>query len=515
MSTSSDSPSSAANRSASEKRLYELWGELRDLRSIQEVLDWDQETHMPSKGVTSRAHVAGTLATLNHRATTSDEIWDVVAACAEEAEEGSVLEAQARVAKHQLGRARRIPEDLARAKAVARSKGTKAWQEARQAADFKLFEESLGELIHLSRQEAAALDPDGNAYDALMDRFEQGATEEELVPLFDSLVDELSPMIRAVVEEGRPVDESVMTGHFPMEKQRQLALHAATALGFDFEAGRLDPAAHPFCIGIAPSDVRLTWRWQEDDFRPGLFGVLHETGHGLYEQGLPADWHRTPLGSSVSLGIHESQSRLFENHVGRSRGFWRWLWPTVCDLFPDMKKLSVDEIWPALHTVKPSLIRVEADEGTYNLHVAIRFQIERALFRGDLEVADLPGAWDDAYEAQLGLRPKDAAEGVLQDIHWSQAIFGYFPTYTLGNLSASQLYEAASKDLGDPEEAMEKGEFEPLLQWMRDNIHSQGCRCEAGELIERSTGSPRSSDAMLAYLKDTTEAVYGASALSS
>lgn len=510
---SAPSPSTP-DPSAAQTRLYELWGELRDMRSIQEVLDWDQETYMPKKGIGSRALVAGTLAALSHRAMTSDELWDAIEACGEEAEAGSDLEAEVRVARRDISRARRIPEDLARAKAVARSKGTEAWQKARAAADFKLFEKELGVLVDLSKQEAAAVSPDGNPYDALMDRFEPGATEEELVPLFDSLVAELGPMIRAVVEDGRPVDESPVQGDFPVDSQRKLAMHAAAALGFDFDAGRLDATAHPFCIGIAPSDVRLTWRWQEDDLRPGLYGVLHETGHGLYEQGLPEHWHRRPLGNAVSLGIHESQSRLFENHVGRSRGFWRWLWPTVTELFPSMSGTDIDAIWPALHTVKPSLIRVEADEGTYNLHVAIRFGIERALFRGDLQVADLPGAWDDAYEQHLGLRPPSAADGILQDIHWSQAIFGYFPTYTLGNLSASQLYEAACDELGDQEEAMARGEFEPLLQWMRGKIHSQGRRYDAGELIERATGKPRSPDALLTYLKDTTAAVYGAVAAS-
>ena len=508
-SASPETASETAAPSKAEARLYELWGELRDLRSVQEVLDWDQETYMPKKGTASRALICGTIASLHHRALTSNELWDVIDACDEEAAEGSVLASQVRVARRTAGRARCIPESLARAKAVARSRGTEAWQRARAEADFSLFEDALVELVDLAKLEAAAVSPEGNPYDALIDRFEPGACEDELVPLFDSLVAELSPMIRAVVEDGRPVDESVVQGHFPFDAQRRLAHHAAAAIGFDFDAGRLDATAHPFCVGVTPSDVRLTWRWQEDDLRPGLYGVLHEAGHGVYEQGIPDAWHRTPIGTAVSLGIHESQSRLFENHVGRSRGFWRWLWPTLIEHFPSMASRSIDDLWPALHTVKPSLIRVEADEGTYNLHVAIRFQIERALFRGDLQVADLPGAWDDAYADLLGLRPQNAADGVLQDIHWSQAIFGYFPTYTLGNLAASQLYEAAGAELGDLEDAMARGEFQPLLQWMRKNIHSQASRYDAGELIERATGKPRSPDALLTYLKSTTEAVYG------
>ena len=404
-----------AQVSKHEARLYELWGEIRDLRSMQELLDWDQETYMPKKGAMSRSHICGTVASLKHRAVTSNELWDVIEACAQEAEPGSVLEAQAEAARKDAERARRIPEDLAKAKAIARSRGTIAWQKAREVSDFSLFEKELTELLDLAMQEAAALDPDGNPYDCLMDRFEPGATEEELVPLFDHLVAELTPMVRAAVESGKVVDETPVQGRFGIAQQLELATYAASALGLDLDAGRLDEAVHPFCVGLAPNDVRMTWRWQEDDFRPALYGVLHEAGHGLYEQGLPLDWHRTPLGTAVSLGIHESQSRLFENQVGRSKGFWRWLWPRFAELFPEKAaETNVDEMWPALHTVKPSMIRVEADEGTYNLHVAIRFQIERALFRKDLQVADLPAAWDDAYQKLLGARPSNACARCLR-----------------------------------------------------------------------------------------------------
>ncbi|MCG8458152.1 MAG: carboxypeptidase M32, partial [Holophagales bacterium] len=337
-----------------------------------------------------------------------------------------------------------------------------------------------------------------------------GATEAELVPLFDHLVAELVPLVREVVESGVTVDESPLQGHFPASRQEALARHAATALGFDFERGRLDLTVHPFCVGISSSDVRLTWRYQEDDLRPALYGVLHEAGHGLYEQGLPAEWHHQPVGDVVSLGLHESQSRLFENQVGRSRGFWTWLWPKFRQLFPEQaESTSVDAIWPALHTVKPSLVRVEADEGTYNLHVAIRFRLERALFSGDLDVEELPAAWDDLYEEILGIRAPSVRDGVLQDIHWSQAIFGYFPTYTRGNLNAAQLFAAAERDLGELEPAFARGEVAPLLAWMRERVHRWGSRYPAGELIQRATGRPRAADDLLAYLRAKTRAVYG------
>lgn len=497
-------------RSAHEERLYEIWGELRDLGSIQELVEWDQETYMPERGQSTRGSMCGTLAALRHRLMVSEELWETLGACAEEAQPGSDLEAQVRVARQDVERARRLPESLARALAEAKSRGTSAWQKARAADDFSLFEKELAELLLLTREEAATVAPGGNPYDALVDKFEPGATEEELVPLFEHLEKELVPLVRAVVESGRPVDESPVRGHFAPDRQEALARHAAEGIGFDFAAGRLDRTAHPFCVGLSPNDVRLTWRWQEDDLRPALYGVLHEAGHGLYEQGLPADWQRTPLGDSVSLGIHESQSRLFENQVGRSRGFWTWLWPKFQELFPEhAASTDIDALWPALHTVKPSLIRVEADEGTYNLHVAIRFRLERALFAGDLDVPDLPGAWDDLYEELLGIRAPSVADGVLQDIHWSQGIFGYFPTYTLGTMNAAQLYAAAQQDLGDLEAQFAEGETGRLLEWMREKVHRWGCRYTAGELIEKATGRPRSADDLLAYLRQTTEEVYG------
>jgi carboxypeptidase Taq len=283
----------------------------------------------------------------------------------------------------------------------------------------------------------------------------------------------------------------------------------ATAIGFDFSKGRLDTAAHPFCVGIDRADVRMTWRSQDDDFRPAFFGILHETGHGLYEQGMPEHWNRTPLGTATSLGIHESQSHLWENHVGRSRGFWRWAMPQYREAFPQAPVVEIDELRPLLHTVKPSLIRVDADEATYNLHIAIRFRVEQALLAGDLSVAELPGAWDDLYDEFLGIRPQNPAEGVLQDIHWSQGMFGYFPTYTLGTLAAAQIFAAAERASGDLEEAFAVGEFSPLLQWLRNNIHCHGARYTATELVPLATGGPLATDDLLAYLRQNIEETYG------
>lgn len=498
MSTSVSPASPPASRA--ELRLYELWGEIRDLGAAYDLLDWDQETFMPEGGLENRGKVGATMAGLKHRLMTAPELREVLDACAAEAAPGSVLEAQVRQARCEVDRSVKIPESLAKALAEARTRGTGAWQKARAAADFSLFERELGELVLLRKEQAACLAPGGRAYDAMLDVYERGSTEAALEPLFASLVAELKPLVQAVVDSGRKIDEAGVRGFFAKDAQRELGLHAAAGLGFDFSRGRLDVSAHPFCMGLSPGDVRMTWRLQEDDFRPALYGVLHETGHGLYEQGLPAKWERTPLGDSASLGIHESQSRLWENQVGRSRGFWRWLAPKFRQCFP-AHPYDWQQIWPALHTIEPSLIRVEADEGTYNLHIALRFELERKLLAGDVTVAELPGAWDDLYQDYLGLRATNAADGVLQDIHWSQGMFGYFPTYTLGTMTAAQLAKAAAAELGDLDELFAAGEMKQLLAWLRDRIHRHGAFHSAAELVEMATGRPLEAKDLLDDLR--------------
>lgn len=492
--------------------LLSLWAEIEDLGSASALLEWDQETQMPKKGQEGRGRALATLAGISHAKMTAPELSDALGACAEEAEPGSDLEALVRLARRDVARATRIPTALAKRMAEAQSRGLAAWQRARREDDFSLFAVELAELVAIKREIAGLLvdlTPTGNPYDALLDEYEPGSTEAQLTPLFASLRAELAPLVKGVAESGVRVDETPAQGVFPEAAQLAFGRRVAEAMGFDFDAGRIDLAAHPFCTGFNPRDVRLTWRYQEDDFRPALYGIMHEAGHGLYEQGLPAAWERSPLGKAVSLGVHESQSRLWENLVGRSRAFWEWALPLFHEHFPDKKDVGIDDLWPALHTVTPSLIRVEADEATYNLHVCARFEIEAALFRGDLEVPDLPEAWDARYEDLLGIRAPSVADGVLQDIHWSMGAFGYFPTYTLGNLMNSQLFARAAKDLGDLDALFAAGDFRPLLTWLRDNVHGQGSRWSAGELIERATGEPLSPEPFLTYIRQTTEAVYG------
>ncbi len=494
----------------------ERWAELEDLGSASALLSWDQETCMPPRGAAGRGRVLAALSGLRHRALVDPALAEALEAWAGEHAGDPVAEAQVREARRRIERARRVPEALARRLAELASRGLEAWRAAREADDFTLFQPVLEEILAAKREEAACLAPEGDPYEALMDEYEPGSQVAELEPLFRDLVAELQPLVRAVQESGPAVDEAPARGHFEPRVQEAFAREMAAAIGFDFEAGRLDASAHPFCTGIQPDDVRITWRWQEDDFRPALFGVLHEAGHGLYEQGLPRDWHRTPLGHAVSLGVHESQSRLWENLVGRSRGFWRFALPRFHAAFPDRREAApdVETLWPALNPVRPSLIRVEADPVTYNLHIALRFDLERALIAGDLEAADLPGAWDEGMERLLGLRPPSARDGVLQDIHWSMGAFGYFHTYTLGNLIASALLEAFAAEAGEPEEAWAAGDFAPLRDWLRERIHRHGSRFRVPELLEQALGGPLRAGPLLRYARGLVEEAYGLTGIS-
>jgi carboxypeptidase Taq len=496
-------------------RLLALWADIAALDRASSMLQWDQETYMPPKGQAGRGQVLAALAGLHHEKLTAPELTEAIEAAAAEAEPGSDLEAQVREARRAVVRATAVPEDLTRRIAEVESRALASWQEARTEADFSLFQPDLTETITLQKEVADAYVAAGiadNRYDALLDAYEPGMTEAQLTPLLGDLRAQLAPLIAAAADSGVVVDESCAKGSFPADDQLAFGRMVSAAIGYDFDAGRIDETAHPFSITLAPGDSRITWRWEDDDFRPGLFGIMHETGHAMYEQGLPEAWAGTPMGGAVSLGVHESQSRLWENLVGRSRSFWEWALPRFHETFPATRDVTLDQLWPALHTVTPSLIRVEADEATYNLHIVARYEIERAIMADEVAGGDLPELWDDTYEQLLGIRAPSVADGVLQDIHWSMGAFGYFPTYTLGNLINAQLFAAARADLGDLDEQFRRGEFAPLLQWLRENVHRHASRYPAPDLVERATDAPLSSEHFLTYIRSVTNEVYGLTA---
>jgi carboxypeptidase Taq len=483
------------------------------LASIQGLLEWDEQTKMPPAGGEYRAEQVAYLAGEIHRRQTTPQVGEWLEALvnsplADEphSETGTVI----REMHREYGRKTRLPQALVEELSRTSVLGQQTWIRARKADDFSQFQPILERTLDLKRQEAAALGYTATPYDALLEDYEPGATTAEVAVVLADLREALTPLVEAIVGSGRRADVEVLTRDFPVAAQEAFGRQAAEAIGFDFAAGRLDVTAHPFCGGAGPCDVRLTTRYNARDFGDGFFSIIHETGHGLYEQGLPSEHFGLPTGEAVSLGIHESQSRMWENQVARSRAFWKHMLPQAARAFsPTLAGVGVDEFYAAINDVRPSLIRVDADEVTYNLHILIRFELERAMIEGDLAAGDLPGAWREKYERYLGVVSPTDADGALQDVHWSAGLFGYFPTYTLGNLYAGQFFAQANADLGDLGESLGRGEFRPLLDWLRDKIHSQGRRYSASQLAVRVTGQPLSHDAWMGQMRAKYGELYG------
>lgn len=484
------------------------------LTTIDALVGWDERTKMPARGGPWRAEQAAELAALIHGRRTDPVQGERLAALAAgPLASGGTPDEQAtiRLLKHDFDKQARMPcrlvEELARTTVEAQQ----AWVAARAAASWPDLAPWLEKVFALKREQAACQRPDLDTYDALLDDYEPGGRWRAIAPKFADLRSRIVPLVQACVGASRRPDGSLLTDRpYPVAAQRQFVRDVAARIGFDFERGRLDTTDHPFCASLGPHDCRLTTRWDERSLPPALFGVLHEAGHGLYDQGLRSEWYGLPPGEAASLGIHESQSRLWENLVGRSRPFWQWGFPVAREAFPDaLSDADVDGVHEALLVVRPSFIRVEADEVTYNLHVMLRFDLERAVLLGDLAVADLPDAWDERFAQDFGIRPPDVAAGVIQDIHWSAGLIGYFPTYTLGNLHAAQLMAAARDRLGDLDLAFAAGEFRPLLDWLRREIHAAGRTLDSDRLVERATGRPVSADWLAASLKGRYGPVHG------
>jgi carboxypeptidase Taq len=460
------------------------------LASCLDLLEWDEEVAMPRNGVKHRAEQRALLAGLVHDRATDPRHEELLVAL-----EGSALigdpesphAVNVREIQRSYARERRLPRRLVEEWARVTAMAQQTWGESRRQDDFASFAPWLDRIFALAREKADAVGYDGARYDALLDDFEPGMTTDRLAALFAGLQPRLVPLLDSLRDA--PAPQHVATRDFPVERQKLFAESAAASLGFDLEGGRLDVSQHPFCTGIGPGDVRITLRYDERDFASGFFALLHELGHALYDQGLDEAHFGTPLGMPASLGLHESQSRLWENHVGRSAGFWRHFYPKLRGAFHDaLRDVPLDDFRRAMNRVAPGPIRIHADEVTYDLHIKVRFDLELALLSGDLRAADLPSAWNELYERHLGVRPATDREGCLQDIHWSEGLIGYFPTYTLGNVYAAQLYSAAERDIGPLEEFFARGEFAPLREWLREHVHRHGMQWPVATLVERATG---------------------------
>lgn len=484
------------------ERLTALGKELQLVSDSAALLGWDQEVLLPSRGIPYRAEQMSWFSGYVHERFTAAEVGEWIAEAEDQTKAGDVVAAaNCREWRHEYDRSTCLPTKLVQELAEARVHSQAAWAEARKVSDFRRFSPHLQKLVDLSREHAERWGYDDQLYDALIDRFERGATARGLVGTLGSLRTSLLPIVEAATSRP-PYDRSGLSGHYPVERQQAFNREVAESIGFDFEAGRIDTAVHPFCSGMAPYDTRLTTRYDETDFLSSLFGVLHEAGHGLYEQGLPKDWRGQPVGNSVSLGVHESQSRLWENHVGRSRGFWeKWL-PRAIHFFPHLMGLTPEDLYAAVNQAERSHIRVEADEVTYDLHILLRFELECAIFSGDLAIADIPGEWNRRFESYFGLPVRNDAEGCLQDIHWSMGIFGYFPTYSLGNLNAAHLASAAKSQDPAVDAAFASADYAPLLAWMRKHLHEAGSLHLPDDLVTRAAGTSVTSEALVSHLRE-------------
>ncbi|MFN8485079.1 MAG: carboxypeptidase M32 [Anaerolineae bacterium] len=487
---------------------------LSDIAAASAVLDWDQEVMMPPKGGEGRAHQVATLAAIHHEKLTAPRTGDVIARLADAMADGgeySVAErAFVREMKRQFDQAVKVPPPLVRQLAEAASRGVETWRQARANNDFAAFAPSLRHTYALKRLLAENLGYTDSPYDALLDQFEPGMTAAQVQALFGPLRDQTLALL-ARIQAAPQVDVSVVEGDWDTQKQWDFGLQVLRDMGYDFDAGRQDPSTHPFTTSFtAPYDVRVTTRVFPHLVTSGLFSTIHEGGHALYELGYDPALARTPLADSPGLAMHESQSRLWENYIGRGRPFWQRYFPLLVETFPGrLHAADFDRFYLAVNRVEPSLIRVEADEVTYNLHIILRFELEQALLEGRLEVEDLPDAWNARMAEYVGIMPPTNANGVMQDIHWPSGLVGYFPTYSLGNLIGAQLYYTLRDAYPDFDDRVAAGDLRFILAWLRENVHRHGRIYATSELVERATGKPLDATYFARYLADKYGSIYG------
>ena len=480
-----------------------------DLGTAASLLGWDQNTYMPAGATAARGQQMATLGVLIHQQVTDKQVGKWLKELGKAKLSPTDTAMVARI-HHGYKRATKVPGAFVEEITKHRAKSQGAWIQARQENNFAMFAPELKKMIDLSRKQADYLGYKEHPYDALHDAYEIGSTAANIKSVFGPLRDETVKLVKAISQSKKKIGDKVLHQTYDEGLQEHFAVKVAKTLGYDFNHGRLDRTVHPFAQGISKYDVRITTRYDQNFLNMALFGTMHEAGHAMYEQGIADKYYRTPLGHSISLGIHESQSRLWENLVGRSLTFWQWAYPDLQKTFPkQLKKVPLETFYAAINKVEPSLIRVEADEITYNLHIMVRFELELALLEGTLKVKDLPEAWNSKYQEYLGITPPNDAVGCMQDIHWSYGLIGYFPTYTLGNIMSVQLFEAAKKAHPKLELEMKNGKFETLLNWLRQNVHQHGSRYLPQELLKRATGSTLDSGPYIRYLNNKFRALYG------
>jgi carboxypeptidase Taq len=486
--------------------------EVHDLSVAGAIMSWDREVNMPKAGMTSRIKQMTTLHRLVHSIATSDEVGELIEAASAEvdgADYDSFEASLIREARRSYDDARKLPDSFVARMTEVSGKAHQAWVEARENDDFDTFRPWLEQVIELAQEMSELYGYDTERYDALLDKFERDMKTEDVRHTFEALKAETVPLIRAIAESDVSTDDTLLHQPYDVDEQKAFARYAAEAVGYDFTRGHLGTAVHPFATSFSRDDTRITTRWYAEFLNPSLFGTMHESGHAMYEQGTAPELARTLLARGTSMGFHESQSRMMENLVGRSRGFWQAHYGALQDRFPvPLGDVDVEAFYRAINKVQPSLIRVEADELTYNLHIVLRFELEQAMLSGDLAAVDVPDAWNAKMEELLGIVPPSDREGCLQDVHWTRPMFGYFPTYALGNLYAAQLFEAALDS--DPEIGAElaQGRTRALVAWLHENVHRHGKKFPPAELIVRATGQPLTHEAFTRYARAKFGAIY-------
>jgi carboxypeptidase Taq len=496
--------------------LKERLGQLSDLQHLAALGRWDQQTMMPRHGGVARAESLATLERISHEMMVDNETGRLLEGAAAELD-GAPYDSDdtslVRLVRRRWEKARRVPPELAAEMARAASVGQEAWVQARQASDFEAFAPYLEHNFELARRYVdchLGTGEYGCPYDVVLDDFEPQMKTSAVAALFAELKAELVPLIAEVTRHAGAVDDAILHGHFAVEDQRRLVDEAVSLMGFDRAGWRMDDTVHPFATSLGRGDVRITTRWDETYFPAALYGAMHECGHGLYEAGIPDSLRRSPLGGGESLGMHESQSRMWENMVGRGLPFCGVLAPRTAEILGGpMSGVDAKRLYRAVNRVNPSFIRVEADEATYSLHIILRFELEQELLDGTLPVKDLPAAWNARFKEYLGLKVDNDANGVLQDVHWSAGLIGYFPTYAIGNLIAGQLWQLAHQQLPNLEEQIGAGQLSPLRGWLRERVHRHGAKFTTTELLEREGAGPIAVTPFTRYLKAKLSDVYG------
>jgi carboxypeptidase Taq len=491
------------NFMASYATFIERVKDIHKIGAIQGHLGWDQETIMPAKGSKARSEIMSWLAKEQHSRITNSEFAKMIDTLESDNSLDDDQRANVREVRRRYDKAVKLPSEFVAEFALARSQALVAWQEARAESDFAKFKPHLEKLIAMTNEKIDYYGVKDTRYDVLLDEYEFGMKVSDYDPLFAGLKSRLVPLLHKIMEAKKLTPDPTLPSQmsFPVDAQTEFCKLVSSATGFDFEAGRMDASTHPFSAGLWPGDTRFTTRFDEKDPFSCLYAVMHETGHALYEQGLDANHSFTPRGDAVSLGVHESQSRFWENQVGRTPAFWKVVLPWFKEHFPDSPDWTPEELNKIANCVEPGFIRVEADEVTYNLHIMLRYELEKKIFNDNLSVDEIPETWNQMFAEWFGIEVTEDRLGCLQDIHWSMAAFGYFPTYTLGNLYAAQLLDAMGEELGDIDGIVESGEWQPMLDWLRANIHQQGSKFTPSELIQKATGEPPTPNPFINYVE--------------